>query len=318
MSKTYVTGFPRIGEKRELKFALEAYWAGNSSFEEVKTVAKTLKERHWNYQKEHHIDFISCNDFTLYDTMLDTTVMLGAIPPRFANIEDKTARYFAMARGDKDRAAMEMTKWFNTNYHYIVPEIHANMTFKVDISKIAEEYLEAKALGFTPKINLVGPLTFLALCNSVDGSDLFSLFDGIVEAYEKVLKAIESLGEGIVVQFDEPLFAKTLEAKFLSLLKIAYDRLGVVSPSLKIAVVTYFDRANEAVEILGNCPIWAIGLDFVYGEENLKALSHLKDKVLIAGIIDGRNVWKNNLSKTYTLLEPVSYTHLTLPTKRIV
>lgn len=308
MSKTYVTGFPRIGEKRELKFALEAYWAGNSSFEEVKTVARTLKERHWNYQKEHHIDFISCNDFTLYDTMLDTTVMLGAIPPRFANIEDKTARYFAMARGDKDRAAMEMTKWFNTNYHYIVPEIHANMTFKVDISKIAEEYLEAKALGFTPKINLVGPLTFLALCNSVDGSDLFSLFDGIIEAYEKVLKAIESLGEGIVVQFDEPLFAKTLEAKFLSLLKIAYDRLGVVSPSLKIAVVTYFDRANEAVEILGNCPIWAIGLDFVYGEENLKALSHLKDKVLIAGIIDGRNVWKNNLSKTYTLLEQISET----------
>ena len=306
MSKTYVTGFPRIGEKRELKFALEAYWAGNSSFEEVKTVAKTLRNRHWNYQQERHIDFISCNDFSLYDTTLDTIVMLGAIPPRFQSIEDKTERYFAMARGDKDRAAMEMTKWFNTNYHYIVPELHAHMTFTVDISKIAEEFLEAKALGFTPKINLIGPLTFLALANPVDGSDIFALFDGILEAYEKVLKAIESLGEDIVVQFDEPLFAKTLEPKFLSLLKIAYDSLGAISQNLKIAVVTYFDRANEAVEVLGNCPIWAIGLDFVYGEENLKALSHLKNKVLIAGVIDGRNVWKNNTAKTSALLEQIN------------
>ena len=156
MSKTYVTGFPRIGEKRELKFALEAFWAGNASFEEVKTVAKTLRERHWKYQQEHHIDFISCNDFSLYDTMLDTIVMLGAIPPRFVGIEDKTERYFAMARGDAQRAAMEMTKWFNTNYHYIVPEIHAHMTFHVDISKIVDEYIEAKALGLNPKINLIG------------------------------------------------------------------------------------------------------------------------------------------------------------------
>lgn len=318
MSKTYVTGFPRIGEKRELKFALEAFWAGNTSFEEVKTVAKTLRERHWKYQQEHHIDFISCNDFSLYDTMLDTIVMLGAIPPRFQGIEDKTTRYFAMARGDEHRAAMEMTKWFNTNYHYIVPEIHAHMAFHVDISKIVDEYIEAKALGLNPKINLIGPLTFLALANPVDGSDIFSLFDSVLEAYEKVLKAIESLGEGIVVQFDEPLFAKTLEPKFLSLLKIAYESLGAVSKNLKIAVVTYFDRANEAVEVLGNCPIWAIGLDFVYGEENLKALSHLKDKMLIAGIIDGRNVWKNNTAKTYALLEKISETvdekHLILST----
>ncbi|AHJ12311.1 5-methyltetrahydropteroyltriglutamate--homocysteine S-methyltransferase [Sulfurospirillum multivorans] len=308
MSQTYVTGFPRIGEKRELKFALEAYWAGNSDFETVKSVAKTLRERHWNYQKERHIDFISCNDFSLYDTMLDTAVMLGAIPPRFQGIEDKTERYFAMARGDAQRSAMEMTKWFNTNYHYIVPEIHAHMAFKVDISKIVDEYIEAKALGIDPKINLIGPLTFLALCNPVDGSDLFGFFDDVVEAYAKVLHAISSLGENIVIQFDEPLFAKTLEAKFLSLLKIAYERLGTVSRHLKIAVVTYFDRANEAVEILGNCPIWAIGLDFVYGEENLEALLHVNDKMLIAGLIDGRNVWKNNASKTYVLIEKISKT----------
>lgn len=308
MSQTYVTGFPRIGEKRELKFALETYWAGKTDFETVKTVAKTLRERHWNYQRQNHIDFISCNDFSLYDTMLDTIVMLGAIPPRFEGIEDKTERYFAMARGDESRAAMEMTKWFNTNYHYIVPEIHATMTFKVDISKIAWEYIEAKGLGITPKINLIGPLSFLSLCHSVDGSDVFGLFDSLLEAYAMVLKAIESLGEGIIVQLDEPLLAKTLEPQFLGLLKIAYNRLGDVSPSLKIAVITYFDRANEAVEILGQCPIWGIGLDFVYGKENLDALLHVKDKMLIAGVIDGRNVWKNNANKTVTLLDKISKT----------
>lgn len=306
MSQTYVTGFPRIGEKRELKFALEAFWAGNTDFESVKAVAKTLKERHWNYQKERHIDFIACNDFSFYDIMLDTAFMLGAIPARFESIEDQTAQYFAMARGDETRAAMEMTKWFNTNYHYIVPELHAHTTFKVNITKIAEEFIEAKAFGIQPKINLVGPLTFLGLSNAVDGSDLFSLFDAVVEAYEKVLHAISSLGENIVVQLDEPLFAKTLEPKYLSLLKIAYERLGNVSPNLKIAVVTYFDRANEAVEILGNCPIWGIGLDFVYGEENLDALLHVNGKTLIAGVIDGRNVWKNNAAKTYALLEKIS------------
>jgi 5-methyltetrahydropteroyltriglutamate--homocysteine methyltransferase len=306
MSKTYVTGFPRIGEKRELKFALEAYWAHKTDFEAVKTVAQTLRERHWDYQKERHIDFISCNDFSLYDIMLDTTVMLGAIPPRFQGIEDKTERYFAMARGDEHRAAMEMTKWFNTNYHYIVPELHAHMAFKVDISKIVDEYIEAKAFGIDPKINLIGPLTFLALSNPVDGSELFSFFDDVLEAYAKVLHAIATLDKNIVVQFDEPLFAKTLEPKFLSLLKIVYERLGIVSPNLKIAVVTYFDRANEAVEILGQCPIWAIGLDFVYGEENLDALLHVNDKMLIAGVIDGRNVWKNDASKTYELIEKIS------------
>jgi len=306
MSKTYVTGFPRIGEKRELKFALEAYWAHKTDFEAVKAVAQTLRERHWNYQQERHIDFISCNDFSLYDIMLDTTVMLGAIPPRFQGIEDKTERYFAMARGDEHRAAMEMTKWFNTNYHYIVPELHAHMAFKVDISKIVDEYIEAKAFGIDPKINLIGPLTFLALCNPVDGSELFGFFDDVVEAYAKVLHAIATLDKNIIVQFDEPLFAKTLEPKFLSLLKIAYERLGIVSPNLKIAVVTYFDRANEAVEILGQCPIWAIGLDFVYGEENLDALLHVNDKMLIAGVIDGRNVWKNDALKTYELIEKIS------------
>lgn len=306
MSQTYVTGFPRIGENRELKFALEAFWAGKTDVEELKDIAKTLRTRHWNEQKSHHIDYISCNDFSWYDIMLDTTVMLGAIPPRFLDIDDATKRYFAMARGDATHQAMEMTKWFNTNYHYIVPELHASMTFKIDASKIAEEYFEAKALGITPKINLIGPVTFLALSQSSDGNDVFGLFDSLLEAYVQILCEISLLGSDIVVQCEEPLFAKNVEPRFLQLLKRAYETLGVVHPHLKIAVVTYFDRANEAVEILGNCPIWAIGLDFVHGVENLEALLHVKDKVLIAGVIDGRNVWKNNPEKTAALLHKIT------------
>ena len=139
MSKNYVIGFPRIGEKRELKFALEAYWSGNSSLAELEKVAQTLRQKHWFYQKEAGIDFISSNDFSLYDTMLDTSIMIGAIPERFRDIEDKTARYFAMARGDEKRTAMAMTKWFNTNYHYIVPELSAADSYSLDISKIKKE-----------------------------------------------------------------------------------------------------------------------------------------------------------------------------------
>ena len=269
MLKTYVTGFPRIGEKRELKFALEAYWAGKSEFSTLQDVAKELRARHFEYQKAHGIDVISWNDFSYYDLMLDTITLLGAIPERFVGIEDATKRYFAMARGDESRSAMEMTKWFNTNYHYIVPELHAQTRFSVDASKIIEEFTEAKALGITPKINLIGPITFLALSKTIDNTDAFVLFDALLEAYASVLKSIETLGDGIIVQFDEPLFAKSLEPKFYTLLKIAYEKLGTIAPKLKIAVVSYFYKANEAGVVLGKCPIWGIGLDFVYGGANL-------------------------------------------------
>lgn len=162
MSQKYIIGFPRIGEKRELKFALEDFWAQKSSFEEVEAIAKDLRARHWHYQHDLGIEFIASNDFSYYDGMLDTIVMLGAIPHRFRDIEDKTKRYFTMARGDASKVAMEMTKWFNTNYHYIVPELSVDTPFKADASKIIQEYREAKALGIKTKINLIGPLTFFS------------------------------------------------------------------------------------------------------------------------------------------------------------
>jgi len=305
MLQTYVTGFPRIGENRELKFALEAYWARKLPFNEVQTLAKSLRAKHWRVQKNCAIDFIACNDFSYYDAMLDTVVMLGATPKRFLDIEDATERYFAMARGDKTHPAMEMTKWFNTNYHYIVPELETTTRFTLDTRKIEEEYAEAKALGLSPKINLIGPITFLALSRMVDNQDVFGLFDALLDAYEELFRFLSTLDTSLYLQCDEPIFVKTLEPNYLSLLPLAYDRLGRVSSSLKIAVVTYFDHAEEAVEILAKTPIWAIGLDFVYGKENLDALAHFGDKCLIAGLIDGRNVWKNDLNASLKLLKRI-------------
>ncbi len=315
MPKNYVIGFPRIGEQRELKHALEAYWSGSEPFTSVETTARRLKLRHWNYQRDAGIDAVSCNDFSYYDAMLDTTVMVGAIPERFRDIEDDTRRYFAMARGDADRTAMAMTKWFNSNYHYIVPELSASDTFALNAKKVLFEYKEAKAAGITPKINLIGPVTFLALSRSVDGSDRFGRFHALLRVYAELVEAISRLDDGLIVQFDEPLFAGDTDPAMLTLLKTAYDALAAVSPRLRIAVVTYFDHAVEAAKVLAETPIWAIGLDFVHGPENLEALGSLGEKTLIAGVVDGRNVWVNDTDATVALLERIAQR---LPKERIV
>jgi 5-methyltetrahydropteroyltriglutamate--homocysteine methyltransferase len=315
MPKNYVTGFPRIGEQRELKHALEAYWNGSGSLESLLSTARRLKTRHWNYQKEAGIEAISCNDFSLYDTMLDTAVMVGAVPERFKAIEDETRRYFAMARGDSERVAMEMTKWFNTNYHYIVPELTAATRFALNAKKVLFEYKEAKQAGITPKINLIGPVTFLALSKSVDGSDRFAHFDALLRVYTELITAIAALGDGVIVQIDEPLFAGETDAKLLSLLRIAYDTLASAALGVRIAVVTYFDHAVEAAKVLAQTPVWAIGLDFVHGPENLEALPFLGEKTLIAGVVDGRNVWLNPIDDTAALLERIAQ-HI--PEERIV
>mgnify|MGYP001058376523 FL=1 len=307
MSKNYVIGFPRIGEKRELKKVLEDYWAKKVDFSEVKYVAENLRKRHWTYQKEAKIDFIASNDFSLYDNMLDTTVLLGAIPKRFQNLKDEEL-YFAMARGNQDCVAMEMTKWFNTNYHYIVPEISKDTTFKLNSKKVIEEYKEALELGINTKINLIGAITYLGLSKSVDNSDLFAHISSVVKVYKELLEEISKLNSEIVVQFDEPLFVKDLEPKVLSLLKPVYDELSNVSKNIKIVVTTYFEHSNEATKILVNTPIWALGLDFIHGVKNLESLEFIKNsnKVLIAGVIDGRNIWKSNFEDKLNLLNKIS------------
>ncbi|MFY4844678.1 5-methyltetrahydropteroyltriglutamate--homocysteine S-methyltransferase [Aliarcobacter butzleri] len=307
MSKNYVIGFPRIGEKRELKKVLEQYWSKQTDFNEVKYVASQLKKRHWNYQKDVKIDFIASNDFSYYDNMLDTTILLGAIPQRFQNLKDEEL-YFAMARGNETSVAMEMTKWFNTNYHYIVPEISKDTKFTLNSKKVIEEYKEALELGIKTKINLIGAITYLGLSKSIDNSDIFTHINSVVEVYKELLLEISKLDDEIVVEFAEPLFVKDLDTKVLSLIKPVYDALAEVSKNIKIVVTTYFEHSNEATKILVNTPIWALGLDFIHGNKNLEALELIKNsnKVLIAGVIDGRNIWKSNFEDKVALLNKIS------------
>ena len=307
MQKNYVIGFPRIGEKRELKKVLEKYWSKQTDFNEVKYVAEQLKKRHWNYQKEAKIEFISSNDFSYYDNMLDTSILLGAIPKRFENLKDEEL-YFAMARGNETSVAMEMTKWFNTNYHYIVPEISKDTIFRLNSKKVIEEYKEARELGIKTKINLIGAITYLGLSKSVDNSDVYLHINSVVEIYKELLLEISKLNDEVIVQFDEPLFVKDLDTKVLSLIKPVYDALALVAPNIKIVVTTYFEHSNEATKILVNTPIWALGLDFIHGNKNFEALEFIKNsnKVLIAGVIDGRNVWKSNFKDKIELLEKIS------------
>jgi len=232
---------------------------------------------------------------------------LGAIPKRFRALENET-QYFAMARGDKDRVAMEMTKWFNTNYHYIVPELTLVDEYRLNATKLINEYKEAKALGITTKINLIGPITFLALSKRVDRGDTYELFSKILPIYEELLREIAKLDDEITLQIDEPIFVKDNETAVLSLIKPAYDRLANISENIKIVVTTYFEHSNEATKVLIHTPIWALGLDFLYGSENKESLEIIANsgKNLVAGVVDGRNIWKNNIKNTVDILEEIA------------
>jgi len=307
MSKNYVVGFPRIGEQRELKKVLELFWAKECPFSEVVKVASSLKKRHWNYQKGAGIDYISSNDFSLYDNMLDTAIMLGAIPKRFEGLQNEDL-YFSMARGNKDAVAMEMTKWFNTNYHYIVPELSLSDNYKLNTSKILSEYKEAKELGIKTKINLIGPITFLGLSKRVDKGDTYEFFHKILPLYAALIKEISELDDDITIQIDEPVFVKDIEPKVLSLIKPCYDTLTRVSDNIKIVVTTYFEHSNEATKVLVHTPIWGIGLDFLYGAKNIESLKRIEEsgKHLIAGVVDARNIWKNNIQVSASLLAEIS------------
>ena len=307
MSKNYVIGFPRIGEQRELKKALESYWANKSDVNTLEKTANDLKIRHWEYQKNAGIEYISSNDFSFYDNMLDMAVTLGAVPKRFQDLTGHEL-YFSMARGNKEAVAMEMTKWFNTNYHYIVPELSLQDSYKLHATKIISEYKQAKEHGIKTKINIIGPLTFLGLSKRVDGADTYELYTKILPIYVELLQEIAKLDDFITVQIDEPIFVKDLDTKVLSLIKPTYDTLATVASNIKIAVVSYFENSCEASKILVHTPIWALGLDFLHGVENFDSLALIaaSNKTLIAGVIDGRNIWKNDIEKTVNLLNKIA------------
>jgi 5-methyltetrahydropteroyltriglutamate--homocysteine methyltransferase len=316
-----VTGFPRVGENRELKKAVEAYWAALARMERGESAAdpenakagllvtaKLLRERHWSFQKSVGVDIISCNDFSLYDGMLDTACMLGLVPQRFASIADPLERYFAMARGAAQAPAMQMTKWFNSNYHYIVPELEDGMIPKLNPSKILEESFEGRAvmgrsntLDGRPtsslKVNLIGPITFLALAKRTGGGDGLPWFERILPLYLELVSRLTAIEATVVMQFEEPIFAKDPTDERLALLKSAYDRIAERAGQARILVTTYFGRSNEATAVLAKTPVWGVGLDFVYGPENEVSLACLNGKKLIAGVIDGRNIWATDLER---------------------
>ncbi|MDR2426874.1 MAG: 5-methyltetrahydropteroyltriglutamate--homocysteine S-methyltransferase [Endomicrobium sp.] len=304
--KTLITGFPRIGEKRELKKALESYWSGAIKAEQLHKTASQIRQKSLLYQKNCGIDLISVNDFSLYDNMLDTAVMLNAVSERFKVIENDLDRYFAMARGNDKATALEMTKWFNTNYHYIVPELNGNMKPMLNALKIISEYKEAKKAAVTPKINIIGPVTFLGLSKNKEGNVYNAYFDKILSIYKELLSEISKLDDIVYVQFEEPLLVKDTTNLELTLLKTAYTSLSCVSDKIKIIVTSYFEHSTEAVEILTETGIWAVALDFVYGKKNLQALKKLNSKKLIAGVVDGRNVWINDIDKSVKLLDKIA------------
>ena len=301
-NKTAVLGFPRIGEKRELKTALENYWKGAISFNELNATAFELRLRHWQVQSNGGVDTVAINDFSLYDNMLDLMVTLGAEPERFNDIIDPIRRYFTMARGDTTHTAMEMTKWFNTNYHYLVPELHAGFAFgTINPDKIIQEFNEAKIHGFEGAIHLIGPITFLALSKCSEETR-GALFDPLLNQYALLFEALKPLGAQIVVH--EPSLVCDPSASDLSLLKIVYDQLGTLAT---LWVATYFEHSNEATAVLVNTPIHGLYLDFVHGEKNRDSLELLgkSDKHVAIGIINGRNVWKNDLAASLETLQRI-------------
>jgi len=296
-------GYPRMGAKRELKKALEGYWQGKISQEELQNTALTLQQQNWQTQKEAGIDLIPVGDFSLYDHMLDMAVMLGFIPKRFRKdgIKADLNTYFIMARGAKDTPALEMTKWFDTNYHYIVPELD------IEPSLLENHLLKscklAQKLDINPKPILVGPFTFLKLSKEA-GVKKVDVVSSLVEVYQTILK---ELAESNVkwVQIDEPALVLDMEEDEIKLVEEIYQTLS--TGGLNIILQTYFGGVSFYERVV-NLSVQGIGLDFVRTEENLENLRQLgfpKDKILGIGIVNGRNVWRTDIKKAFNLTQEI-------------
>lgn len=318
MALSSIQGFPRIGRRRELKFATESYWRGETSAEQLREVAADLRRQNWTLMREAGVDIIPSNDFSLYDHVLDTIALVGAVPERYGRsgrLVDLDT-YFAMARGrqtdGQDVVAMEMTKWFNTNYHYIVPELSDGTQFALSGDKLLAEHAEASELRIPTTPVLVGPLTFLLLGKpSPDaplGFDRLSLLDRLLPVYEQLLPRLAA-DEVQWLYLDEPAFVQNRTEAELSALRLAYERLSQVPERPKLLVKTYFDHVGEAYPILRDLPIEGLGLDFVHGSRNEQLIDQHggpSGKTLLAGVVDGRNVWINDLSRSLDLLGRLS------------
>lgn len=308
-------GFPRIGPKRELKWALESFWSGKTDQKALLGVAANVRLENWKLQRKLGISHIPSNDFSLYDQVLDTTLMVGAIPSRYTSVStDPTdlTTYFAMARGfskagEKGVTAMEMTKWFDTNYHYIVPELVPDQKFKFSSKKIIDEFLEAKAVGIHTRPVLISPVSYLLL-SKIKGSDIdpLSLLDSLLPVYGQALSELEKNGADWV-QIDEPSLGISLTNEQTKYVRHAYSELKRYAPNLKLLVATYFSDIRENLSLAKELPISGLHLDLIRGPSQLdNVIKTLPDHLVISlGVIDGRNIWKSDLNKIIQMVSSV-------------
>ncbi|QEC53326.1 5-methyltetrahydropteroyltriglutamate--homocysteine S-methyltransferase [Anseongella ginsenosidimutans] len=310
MMKTHLLGFPRIGAAREIKKACEQYWRGKITLPDLAEAGKRQKRYNWQLQQEAGIDLIPCNDFSLYDQVLDMVLITGAVPERYGALESlpETDLYFAMARGYQqnglDVTAMEMTKWFDTNYHYIVPEFTAAQSFRLRPHKPLEEFLEAKELGIAAKPVLIGPVSFLLLGKEKEGGfHRLDLLDRLLPVYSELLQRLAEAGADWV-QLDEPFLVTALDQHTKKAFQTAYTYLKEQVPALKLLLATYFEGLHENTSLACSLGIDALHIDLVRAPGQLKqVLNRLPASVILsAGIVDGRNIWKNDFARSLTLL----------------
>lgn len=311
--QTSVIGFPRIGTLRELKFASEKYFRKEIEAEELQQIAETLRKTHWSIQKEAGIDYISSNDFSFYDMTLDTAVLLNIIPKRYKELElSGLDTYFAMARGYQgasgDVKALAMKKWFNTNYHYIVPEVEDDTVIQLSGNKLVDEYAEAKALGIETKPVVIGAYTMLRLCRFTGKKPALDYVEDIISAYQNLVKKCKE-NQIAWVQFDEPALVWDMEESDIALFHKIYDGILSCKKHSHILLQTYFGDVRDIYQDLIQMPFDGIGLDFIEGKETLNLVNTYgfpQDKQLFAGLVNGKNIWKNCFDKTLKVLQTLN------------
>lgn len=306
--KAHILGYPRVGAKRELKFALESFWRKELSSDDLQNTAKNLRAEHWQKQQEAGLAFITSNDFSLYDHVLDHSVLFGAQPKRFnkkpfgeANPVPENA-YFALARGNLEQPAMEMTKWFDTNYHYIVPELAGDTQFSINVHDFLSQLDEAQKISKKVKPVLLGPVSFLYL-SKARGINKLDLLDGLAQQYVYLLQELQ-LRKIEWLQMDEPIFALDLDDTWLKAFDRAYAWFRTSRP--KLLLTTYFANVSRYQAFISSLPVDGIHIDLVRAPEQLGPWVNAIPShwVISAGVIDGRNIWRNDLDKTLALLDP--------------
>ena len=307
--KTSIIGYPRVGSLRELKFTTEKYFRGEISVEELQNIAKEIRKTQWTLQKNTGLDFIPSNDFSFYDMTLDTAVLFNIIPERYTKLGlSALDTYFAMARGYQGAAgdvkALAMKKWFNTNYHYMVPEIDDNTEIKLAGTKPFDEFAEAKALGITTKPVIIGAFTLLKLLRYVGKKQATDYAHAVIAAYAGLLEKFVAAGAEWV-QFDEPYLVHDLTSEDIALFETLYQGILAKKGSGKVLLQTYFGDVRDCCGNITALAFDGIGLDFLEGrktKELVEANGFPQDKVLFAGLVNGKNIWKNHYGKTLKVI----------------